>query len=330
METSIWQEYNQNGVITIGIINTNNQNSINTFVQENSITFPILFDPGSSGGVQGGDTYDDYYMPNDGSPYPRDFIIDQEGIIQYANNEIDFEWMLYVISQLIDYDYIIGDINSDSTVDICESYGAKIFQREYINSASQKNWALQFLTYDWVFQIDSDEFLKSSSQSIIRSTIDNASPDVMGFKMERRNHVLGRWVKYGGISPDYQVRLFNKNYCKWNTKNVHSGIITNYNIGILETPLIHHGVKTISQPLNNLNRYTQYEAEEMLKQNIKFSYFKLFLYPVYVFLKKYIYLQGFRDGWRGVFLALYTSFYVFIKHIKRLEIDILERKKNLD
>ena len=28
--------------------------------------------------------------------------------------------MLYVISQLIDYDYIIGDINSDSTVDILD------------------------------------------------------------------------------------------------------------------------------------------------------------------------------------------------------------------
>jgi len=120
METSIWQEYNQNEVITIGIINTNSQNQINTFVEENSITFPILFDPGSSGGVQGGDTYDDYYMPNDGSPYPRDFIIDQEGIIQYANNEIDFEWMLYVISELIGYDYIIGDINSDSAIDILD------------------------------------------------------------------------------------------------------------------------------------------------------------------------------------------------------------------
>ena len=120
METSIWQEYSQNEVITIGIINTNSQNQINTFVEENSITFPILFDPGSSGGVQGGDTYDDYYMPNDGSPYPRDFIIDQEGIIQYANNEIDFEWMLYVISELIGYDYIIGDINSDSAIDILD------------------------------------------------------------------------------------------------------------------------------------------------------------------------------------------------------------------
>ena len=121
METSIWQEYNQEDVITIGIINTNNQNQINNFVTENSITFPILFDPGSSGGVQGGDTYDDYYLPNDGSPYPRDFIVDQEGVIQYANNEIDFEWMIYVINELLDtYDYTLGDINFDDNINVLD------------------------------------------------------------------------------------------------------------------------------------------------------------------------------------------------------------------
>ena len=120
METSIWQEYNQEEVITLGIINTSNQNQINNFIQENSITFPILFDPGSSGGVQGGETYDDYYLLNDGSPYPRDFIIDQEGIIQYANNEIDFEWMLYVINELIGSNYTLGDINFDNAIDILD------------------------------------------------------------------------------------------------------------------------------------------------------------------------------------------------------------------
>ena len=107
-------------MITVGIINTSSQNQIISFVEENSITFPIFFDPGSNGGVQGGDTYDDYYLPNDGSPYPRDFIIDQEGIIQYANNEIDFEWMIYVIEQLINQDITIGDINFDTSIDILD------------------------------------------------------------------------------------------------------------------------------------------------------------------------------------------------------------------
>ena len=120
MEISIWQAYQEDGLVMLGIINTSNQNQINSFVNENSLTFPILFDPGSSGGVQGGDTYDDYYMPNDGSPYPRDFIIDQDGIIQYANNEIDTEWMLYVLEELYYSDTLFGDINQDDSINILD------------------------------------------------------------------------------------------------------------------------------------------------------------------------------------------------------------------
>ena len=122
METAIWQNFNHNEVILIGISNTNNQNIINNFVSENSLTFPILFDPGSSGGVQGGDTYDLYYMPNDGSPYPRDFVINQEGIISYANNEIDTAWMLSVIYNLLseNEDMLLGDVNSDGLINILD------------------------------------------------------------------------------------------------------------------------------------------------------------------------------------------------------------------
>ena len=121
METTIWQEYQNENVTVLGLINTSDQSLINNFVAENSITFPILFDPGSSGGVQGGDTYDDYYMPNDGSPYPRDFIVDQEGILQYANNEIDTEWMIYVLDELTGNNQgVAGDVNNDEVVNILD------------------------------------------------------------------------------------------------------------------------------------------------------------------------------------------------------------------
>ena len=121
METAIWQNFNQSEVLFVGISNTNNQNIISDFVEENSLTYPILFDSGSPGGVQGGDAYDLYYMPNDGSPYPRDFIINQDGIIAYANNEIDTEWMLSVINDLLFSDNTLpGDINEDSIVNILD------------------------------------------------------------------------------------------------------------------------------------------------------------------------------------------------------------------
>ena len=123
METTIWQSYPQDEVIVVGIINTSNQSQTNNFIEENSITFPILFDPGSPGGVQGGNTYQDYYLPNDGSPYPRDFIVDQNGILQYANNEIDTEWMHYVLDELMGEncaDWSIGDINQDIVINILD------------------------------------------------------------------------------------------------------------------------------------------------------------------------------------------------------------------
>ena len=121
METTIWQEYQGDGVIMVGIINTSNQNQIDNFVEENSLTFPIIFDPGSPGGPQGGYTYNEYYLPNDGSPYPRDFIVDQEGILQYANNEIDTEWMIWVLDELTgDNQEILGDINVDGVVNILD------------------------------------------------------------------------------------------------------------------------------------------------------------------------------------------------------------------
>ena len=121
METAIWQNFSNQDIEFVGISNTNNQNIISNFIEENSLTFPILYDSGSSGGVQGGDTYDDYYMPNDGSPYPRDFIINQDGIIAYANNEIDTEWMLSVINDLLALDNIsLGDVNFDQTINILD------------------------------------------------------------------------------------------------------------------------------------------------------------------------------------------------------------------
>jgi len=39
-------------------------------------------------------------------------------------------------------------------------------------------------------------------------------------------------------------------------------------------------------------------------------------------------MQGFRDGWRGFFLAVYAGFYLFISQAKLLEIETLKLKKS--
>ncbi len=223
---------------------------------------------------------------------------------------------------------IIDSYSSDGTIEIAKTFGARVIQHEYINSAKQKNWALQYCTYDWVFQIDSDELLEPNAENIIRSAIANSTENVHCFKMPRKNHVLGKWVKYGGLYPDWEYRLFRKKYGKWWDREVHSRIIVPGKIDLLKTPLIHNGMPNISKQLSNLDRYTRYEADELNKRNIKFSYFKWIFGPPYIFLKRYIVLQGFRDGWGGFFLAIYAGVYFFISYAKLLEIQLLKLKKS--
>jgi len=223
---------------------------------------------------------------------------------------------------------VVDSFSNDSTLDIIKEYGVNIIQHEYINSARQKNWALQYCTHDWVFQIDSDEILEEKAEAIIRDAINNAGENTHCFKMPRKNHVLGKWVKYGGLYPDWEYRLFRKEYGKWWDREVHSRIVVPGEVETLETPLIHHGMPNISKQILNLDRYTRYEANYLSRNNVKFSWVKWLLKPIFIFFSRYIFQQGFRDGWRGLFLAVYYAFYSFLSQAKLLEMETLKLRKS--
>ena len=223
---------------------------------------------------------------------------------------------------------VIDSFSNDDTIKIASEYGAKVHQHEYLNSAKQKNWALQYCSNQWVFQIDSDEILESNAEKIIRKAINFANENIYCFKMPRKNHVLGQWVKYGGLYPDWEYRLFRKEHGKWWDREVHSRIVVSGGIGTLDTPLIHHGMPNISKQLSNLDRYTRYEADELKKKNKQFSFLKWLIGPPLIFIKRYFILQGFRDGWRGFFLAVYAGIYLFLSHAKLKETEILNLERS--
>ncbi len=118
METSIWQSYPQDSVIMVGITSVS-EGQIEQFLDETGITYPILQDQSSGGngpGGFGGVVYDQYYIPNQGSPYPRDFIIDQNGILVYANNEVDTQYMLYILDELLEPEFEVEIFMDDTNL----------------------------------------------------------------------------------------------------------------------------------------------------------------------------------------------------------------------
>jgi glycosyltransferase involved in cell wall biosynthesis len=218
---------------------------------------------------------------------------------------------------------VVDSHSTDDTLDICQEYGARILQREYVNSANQKNWALPQCRHGWVLQIDSDEVLSPELREEIEKAAATAGPDVHAFRMPRRNHMHGRWVRYGGVYPDYQIRFVRRDSARWREREVHAHIVVPGTVGTLRHDLLHYDIPFIAKPLRNLDRYTRYEADELKKNGKRFRWHQLVLRPCGAFLHRYLWLQGFRDGWRGLIICAYWSMYVFMTRAKLWEMEEL-------
>ena len=52
---------------------------------------------------------------------------------------------------------VVDSFSTDKTVELAKPLATKIIQREYQNSASQKNWAIPQAKYQWILLLDADE-----------------------------------------------------------------------------------------------------------------------------------------------------------------------------
>jgi glycosyltransferase involved in cell wall biosynthesis len=217
---------------------------------------------------------------------------------------------------------VVDSFSTDTTLAICREYSARVIQHEYIQSAKQKNWAVPQCTHEWVLQIDSDEILEPGLHEEIKDVIDRG-PNVNAFRIPRKNHVLGRWMRNGGIYPDYQVRLFRRDHGRWREREVHAHLEVAGEIDTLRHHIMHYGMPNISKQLRNLDRYTRYEADEMLKQGIRFSSYRLIVGPWFVFFRRYLLMRGFCEGWRGFIVCAYLAIYDFLSQSKLWELEEL-------
>ena len=225
---------------------------------------------------------------------------------------------------------VVDSYSTDETTAICKQYGAVIVQHEYLNSAKQKNWAAPQCRHEWVLQVDSDEVLEEGLREELEHVLTCVSDEVHAFRMPRKNHVLGRWLRYGGLYPDYQVRAFRRAEGRWAEREVHAHLAVSGRVETLRNGILHYGMSSLSKPLGNLDRYTRYEADELRKQGNGFRWWDLLIRPWAAFLYRYLWLQGFRDGWRGFMVSAFHAIYVLLSRAKLWEMQELGLERSPD
>lgn len=222
--------------------------------------------------------------------------------------------------------FVIDSFSSDKTLEICREYTDRIHQREYVNSAAQKNWAIPRCAHDWILQIDSDEALEPGLKDELLRAVADADPGIDCFRIPRKNYAYGAWIRSCGFYPDHQTRLFRKSAARFEEKSVHARISCPGAIGTLKGHLLHDDFKDIGSYLIKFERYMRYELEEMIKTGRAFRWRDLCLRPPLVFFRCYLLQGGWREGFPGLLQSYLVSHYVFMKYAKLWEHEWNRRK----
>ena len=120
---------------------------------------------------------------------------------------------------------IVDSWSSDATLAIAERFGARIIQRDYEHSASQKNWAIPQASHSWILLLDADEWLRPELHAELAAwRASDALDPHNGYWIYRANHFLGRRVRFSGWQGDKVIRLFQRDRCRYAPKQVHSEI----------------------------------------------------------------------------------------------------------
>lgn len=103
-------------------------------------------------------------------------------VILTFNESLHLARCLDNLRQITDELYVIDAFSTDDTVAIAEKYGAKVFQRKWINYANQFQWALDHCGIEapWVMRMDADEYLEPGLVKEIQQRIDKVPDDITG------------------------------------------------------------------------------------------------------------------------------------------------------
>lgn len=184
-----------------------------------------------------------------------------------------------------------------------------------------RNEGLKKAKGDWIFYVDVDEIVDRDLRNEIENTLSTVDRSLFtAFAVPRRNFIFGKEFKHSGQYPDYQKRLFLKSKLKGWEGDLHEEPVFESELGTLKNPLIHYKNINISQMIEKTNKWSEIEADLMLKANHpKMNFFRFASAGVREFWKRMIIEMAFLDGKEGIIYAFYQVYSRLISYSKLWE-----------
>lgn len=245
-------------------------------------------------------------------------------IILTKNEEKNIQRAINSVKPIADEILVLDSGSTDKTTEIAKSLGAKVFFRDFDDFSSQRNYAIDLSSEDWVFFLDADEEVSKELRESIKKAItkDNFSC----YEVSRRTYYLGKFLDYVWY-PEYVVRLFKKSNGKYEGQ-LHEKLVCNGKVGRLEGDLYHYSYKNLHHQFIKTVDYAQKMAEILYKKGKKPKLHNFLINPILIFLKLFILKKGFLEGKRGIIIAVSGFVYVFLKYAFLYELYLKEKYKD--
>jgi len=221
-------------------------------------------------------------------------------VVIITKNEAEIIGDTLAMARLISNDIVVIDNGStDATLQIAEHFGCRIFQKNWDGYGANKNKGIELAKHDWILSLDADEV---ADQDLITSlyTIKLSDPET-AYDIRFRSYFGKKLIRFGKWGHDHHTRLFNRTRVRWNESPVHETLTLNKQIKVkrLKGHLHHYSVNNNIECHEKALYYASLSAQACYAAQKQATFTKLYLSPLFNFIKNYIFYLGFLDGKEG-------------------------------
>lgn len=206
---------------------------------------------------------------------------------------------------------VVDSGSTDDTAAIAQAHGARVLQRPFDGFRSQKQYAVEQASNDWVLCLDADERISPELRAAIEAEQARGFADASGYRFARLSDYFGRFLRHGNAYPDRVLRLFDRRRGGWRGKReIHEAASVDGAVRTLPGDVVHYPYRSLEQQLAKTQRYARMMAEHDFSRGKRASLGKLVLAPAWRFWRGYLLRGGFLDGWHGLVYAYVRANYV--------------------
>ncbi len=211
---------------------------------------------------------------------------------------------------------IVDAHSSDATRTIAARLGARVIERDWPGYRSQKQFATDVASNDWVLSVDADERVTPALRDEIEALRASGFGGARGWTIPRLTEYFGRFLCHGNSWPERQVRLYDRRVARWVGYEVHEKITVDGPLGALRQPLEHYPYRSLDDQLSRLDRYAGLMATQMHASGRRAGLVQVLLNPGWRLFRGLFIKLGILDGWRGWLFHIAEAGYVRRKYLR--------------